>query len=72
MMEDQKPSPIEPLEYARSTPALVRVARMMPGKRGRRIVRLIYLLICSVGLFFAIRFLLHYRQMIEDAMNAKK
>jgi hypothetical protein len=71
-MKPKEPSPIEPLEYARSTPGLVRVARMMPGKRGRRIARLIYLSICSVGLFFAIRFLLHYRQMIEDAINFKK
>jgi hypothetical protein len=71
-MSEQKPSPLEPLEYGRSTPRLVRVAQMMPGRRARRIVRLIYLLLCSVGLFYAIRFLLHYRQMIEDAINFKK
>ena len=71
-MKPNDPSRIEPLEYARSEPALVRVARMMPGKRGRRIVRLIYLLVCFVGLFFAIRFLLHYRQMIDDAIKFQK
>ncbi|HEX3355915.1 MAG TPA: hypothetical protein VHS31_02945 [Tepidisphaeraceae bacterium] len=73
-MPADKPSPIEPLDYARSSPPptpLPRWARMIPARRTRRIIRLVYLTICAIGFIFVFRFALHYRQMIEDAMNPK-
>ena len=42
-----------------------------PRSRVMRIVRIVYLVVCSAGMIFVLRFLLHYRQMLEDAMKQK-
>ena len=70
-MQTNGPSPIEPLNYARRAPATSRLQRMIPGRATRRVIRVVYLVACFIGLFFVVRFLLHYRQMIEDAMKQK-
>jgi hypothetical protein len=66
------PSPIEPLDYAHRPAPPDPPKGVRRGRRWLRIARLIYLLLCAVGLFFAVRFLLHYKQMIDDAIQFQK
>ena len=73
-MPPEPPSPIEPLGYARPGPpqsSPPRWARLIPSRRARRWFRLIYYLVCLGGLIYVVRFLLHYRQLLEDAMKQK-
>ncbi len=67
-----QPPPIPPLDYATPKPAAPKrpsLFVLIPALFMHRTTRLIYWLICSFLLIFVIRFLLHYRQMLEDAMK---
>lgn len=63
-----------PLEYAHPAPRKPRLNILLVifGLLTSKTTRLVYLILCSIGFFFVFRFLLHYRQILEDAMNAKK
>ena len=73
MNPDEIPPPPNPLDYVRATPPPVTgPARFLPTRRTRRIIRITYLIICAVLMFFAVRYLMHYRQILDDAMNPKR
>jgi hypothetical protein len=69
----QKPPPTEPLDYAQRAPEPSRapLPLVILGLLFGRTARLIYLGLCLIGALFAARFLLHYRQILEDAMKQK-
>ncbi len=68
-----EPPPINPLDYAGpKPPSVTGFQRFIPTRRARRIIRISYLIICAVLMFFAVRYLMHYRQILDDAMNPRR
>jgi hypothetical protein len=73
-MPPEQPPPIPPIDYASPQPAPPKrsnIFLVIIGILLSRTTRVIYLILCSIGLLFVVRFLLHYRQMLEDAMKMK-
>ena len=73
-MPPEQPPPIPPLNYATpepSAPKRSNIFLVIVGLLMSRTTRVIYLIVCSICMIFVIRFLLHYRQMLEDAMKMK-
>ena len=71
-MDAKLPSP-PPLDYASPAPPKPRANffLILLGLLRSKTTRVIYLIICAIGMFFVLRFLLHYRQLLEDAMHPK-
>jgi hypothetical protein len=44
---------------------------LIPAILFSRKTRIIYLIICGILMIIGVRFMLHYRQILEDAMNQK-
>ena len=72
-MANPNPPPIPPLDYQSpvTKPKRPSLFLIIFGLITSKTTRRIYLILCSIGLIFVIRFLLHYRQMLEDAMKQK-
>jgi hypothetical protein len=72
-MQDPQQPPTSPLDYEHAQPPKPRafLPLVILGLLFGRTARLIYLGLCLTGAIFAARFLLHYRQILEDAMKQK-